>query len=524
MHSSPSVKNVEESSDGQPESADSTPALICALRFVRKHWISWVTVSIAVIVPCYWHQHIEAGDLPSHVYNAWLAQLIERCQAPGLYLAPQWTNFLFDVTLLRVGNMVGLAAAEKIVVSGCVLIFFWGAFAIIAAASRQRPWFLVPAIAMIAYGWTFHMGFMNFYLSLGLGFMATAIFWRGRSFDFLVGSILLLLALSAHVIGFLCVTGAIVYIKVAESSRGWRRWMLIVAVITLIFAVHFYIVHNFHTDPSYWVTSFFYLMNGADQLILYSAHFRWLAIATFLFGSFCFLYANFCEGEGMPNHWCFRTPLELWCILLFTATQLPELIIAPICPAPICFIVCRLTSITAVMGLCMLGFMRPRWWHVMGFAVLATAFFVLLNHDTGKVNKMEQQVDRLVDTLPSGRRVIFTIAPPSDSRIYYINHIVDRACIGHCFSYSNLEAPFGDFRVHVRPGSPIVTDSQEAVSAMEDGSYTVRPEDLPMNEIYQCDEKDLSHLCIRDLTAGEKNGRLGYHAPAPKLPEAFIFR
>jgi hypothetical protein len=42
----------------------------------------------------------------------------------------------------------------------------------------------------------------------------------------------------------------------------------------------------------------------------------------------------------------------------------------------------------------------------------------------------------------------------------------------------------------------------------------VRMEDLPMKQIYQCDAADLTQLCVRDLSAGEKNGRIGYH-PQP---------
>ena len=97
-----------------------------------------------MIVPCLWHRRIEAGDLASHVYNAWLAQLIEKGQAPGLYIVHQWNNVLFDWTLLHAANIVGFAAAEKIVVSLCVLIFFWGVFSLIAAASGWPPWFLTP--------------------------------------------------------------------------------------------------------------------------------------------------------------------------------------------------------------------------------------------------------------------------------------------------------------------------------------------------------------------------------------------
>src|SRR5689334_25430844 len=110
------------------------------LAFLRRwRWVV-LAVSAAVLIPCFWHSRIEAGDLASHTYNAWLAQLIQKGQAPGLYLAHQWTNILLDVALVRLGGIVGLAAAEKIVVPLCVLIFFWGAFSLITAATGREPW------------------------------------------------------------------------------------------------------------------------------------------------------------------------------------------------------------------------------------------------------------------------------------------------------------------------------------------------------------------------------------------------
>src|SRR5271168_3063021 len=109
-----------------------TSSTASAMQFIRaRKWVI-LAVSLAMVVPCFWHRHIEAGDLGSHVYNAWLAQLIAKGQAPGLYIAAQWNNILFDVTFLHAANWAGFAAAEKIVVSGCVLIFFWGVFAFVA--------------------------------------------------------------------------------------------------------------------------------------------------------------------------------------------------------------------------------------------------------------------------------------------------------------------------------------------------------------------------------------------------------
>ena len=50
-------------------------------------------------MPCFWLPRIQAGDLSSHVYNAWLAQLIAAGKAPGLSIHTQWTNVLFDLEL-----------------------------------------------------------------------------------------------------------------------------------------------------------------------------------------------------------------------------------------------------------------------------------------------------------------------------------------------------------------------------------------------------------------------------------------
>src|ERR1700690_2226574 len=124
-------------------------AVGAGLNFLRRSWLLVAMVSAAVIVPCLWHRHIEAGDLGSHVYNAWLAQLIGKGQAPGLYLAHQWHNVLFDFALLGVANVAGFLAAEKIVVACAVLIFFWGVFALLAAMSGRAPWFLLPCVAML---------------------------------------------------------------------------------------------------------------------------------------------------------------------------------------------------------------------------------------------------------------------------------------------------------------------------------------------------------------------------------------
>jgi hypothetical protein len=126
---------------------------------------------------------------------------------------------------------------------------------------------------------------------------------------------------------------------------------------------------------------------------------------------------------------------------------------------------------------------------------------------------LEANAETLVGDLPARTRVIVTARAPVDSRIAFIGHAIERACIGHCFSYANYEPASGEFRVRVRKGSPVATSSTDDAEDMAAGEYEVDDTDLPLKQIYQCDASDLTKLCIRDLAAGEVNGRVGYKPP-----------
>ncbi|HKV40336.1 MAG TPA: hypothetical protein VJX67_14075, partial [Blastocatellia bacterium] len=62
-------------------------AVLSASSFIHKYWLKLAAISAIVLVPCLWHRRILASDLGSHLYNAWLAQLVRHGQVPGLWLA-----------------------------------------------------------------------------------------------------------------------------------------------------------------------------------------------------------------------------------------------------------------------------------------------------------------------------------------------------------------------------------------------------------------------------------------------------
>ena len=476
--------------------------------------IAGFSISTLLLVPCWWHRRIEAGDLASHVYNAWLAQLIEKGQAPGLYIAKRWNNILFDVALLRVANLFGLAAAEKVVVSAGVLVFFWGAFALIRTVTERPPWFLTPCIAMLAYGYSFSMGFMNYYLSLGLACFGLAMVWRVQRFEWIAAIPLSVLALLAHPIGFLWLAGTAAYIKVREKLPGWWKLVLPLAAVGAFAAFDWYAWHR----PSLfadWDRGPFYLYNGADQLALYGKRYFLLASAAVLFGLICVALDSY-ERRRKGSSWKpFELPFELYAVTFCATALLPENLRPSIYGGWIGLLGSRLTSISAILGLCFLGCLKPRRWHVAGFSVCAIVFFAFLYRDTSWLNQLEANAEKLVSDLPAGTRVIVTVRAPADSRISFIGHSVERACIGHCVSYANYEPASGEFRVRVRKGSPVVTSSTDDAEDMASGEYEVDDTDLPLKQIYQCDARNLTKLCIRDLEAGETNGRMGVKSPAP---------
>ncbi len=478
-------------------------------KFIRTRIWAILAISMAMIVPCLWHKHIEAGDLGSHVYNAWLAQLIEKGQAPGLYIVRQWDNVLVDWMLLHAANLLGFAAAEKVVVSLCVLIFFWGVFAFISAASGQPPWFLTPAIAMLSYGYSFNMGFLNYYLSLGLAAFSLALFWRGRGPERLLGLLLVPLVLLAHPLGLIWLFGTALYLILWTKFPSWWKLAVPATAIAAVYVVHAYLAHQTRF-PVDWAHDPFYLMNGADQLSLYGRRYATLDLAVLIFAVLCILLEVITRRRDKSLLQSLHLPAELYFIAIVAVALLPENLRPSITGGWIGLLASRLTMITAIFGLYVMGCLKRRKWHLAGFGVCALVFFSFLYQDAAKLNRMESEVERLVAPLPFGTRVLSTIWAPLDSRISFISHFLDRACICHCFSYANYEPSSGQFRIRARSGSPVAVASDDDSEDMQAGEYEVQEEDLPMMEIYQCDEKDLTKLCMRTLAAGEKNGRLGY--------------
>ncbi len=479
------------------------------LKLNRKYELGLgLLVSLAILIPCYWHRHIQAGDLASHVYNAWLAQLVGAGKAPGVYIVWQWKNVLFDLLLVHLGSAFGLVGAEKFAVSLCVLVFFWGVFVLVSVAARQRPWFLLPGLAMLAYGYVFYMGFMNFYLSLGLACFGLAALWNGGRRGIVVAALLAPVTLLAHPLGFLWLVAAGAYRLLWPRMRGWTEWLPPAAAITIGLLVRWMLLRHPEYQPD-WPEGPFLQWNGADQFWIFRPATRYVevAIAAFVLSATLLdLFPWTKNGKIWKDR---RLFLEFYAVAFCLTSLLPENLRPDPNAGWIGLLVSRLTLISAIFAFGWLATVRPRAWHLLALGACAAVFFTFVYRDTGTAERLEENAERITRTLRFGTRVLATIVEPEDYRVGTL-HVVDRACVGHCFLYSNYEPATKQFRVRVREGSPVAVASPDDSEDMQFGSYVVQEEDLPLKQIYQCDAKDWTKLCIRDLEAGEKNGGGGY--------------
>jgi len=478
------------------------------LKIQRKAELGLVLlVSAAMLIPCFWQRHIQAGDLASHVYNAWLAQLVAEGKAAGVYAVRQWHNVLLDLMLLKLGKLFGFLAAEKIAVSLCVLVFFWGVFTLVSVATRKRPWLLAPGLAMLAYGYVFYMGFMNYYLSLGLACFGLAALWQGERRGILIAVILAPLTLLAHPLGFLWLLAAGAYRLLWPRMRGWAEWLPPAAAIGIGLVVRWVLARHPEFQPD-WPDKPFFQWNGADQFWVFRPETRYVMLAMIVFVAAATLVDLFPWRRGAGNGKERRLFLEFYAVAFCLTSLLPENLRPDANAGWIGLLVTRLTLVSAIFVFCWLGTLRPRKWHFVALAACSAVYFAFVYRDTRLANEMEENAETITRELPAGTRVIATIFEPSEYRMVTL-HVVDRACVAHCFLYSNYEPATKQFRLRVREGSPVVTASTDDSEDMQFGSYEVQDEDLPLKEIYQCDAGDWTKLCIRDLKAGEKNGAVG---------------
>lgn len=487
--------------------------------FIRSQIVIILLVSAVLLGPCFWQPFIHGGDLPSHLYNAWLAILIKQGHAPGLWIARQWTNVAFDVALSWLLGTFGAGTAERIAVPAAVLVFFWGAFALVCTVSRQRPWFTAPCLGMLAYGYVFQMGLFNFYLSAGLALFFLAIVWRGTLRDRIVASPVLVLAWLAHPLPVVWLLAVTTYVCVGRKLSPRLRAVFFMASLGAIFFLRHFLLGHFVT---HWSPKQLLWMTGADQVLVFGRQY-WLIMLMILllWGLTLFQHQRWAPiAWGLPSQLFVINGTGIFLLPNFiflskhtnAASQIPE----------------RMSLFSGVLACAIVGAAKPKKWHRTGFALVTALYFCFLYADAHAIGRIENKIQNLVSQLPPMQRILVLPALDLDHgsktenllgqfplvwrvlllpgpRVVLI-HIADRVCIGRCFDFGNFEPSSRQFRIRALPGNAIVVWDDVDLQAMARGTYLVKQSDLPIFQIYYCGQA-ATDLCIRSLNAGEVNGK-----------------
>lgn len=462
---------------------------------LRNNVIRIVLLSILFLVPCFWQLRIQAGDLSSHVYNAWLSSLISQGKINGLWIAPQSTNVLFDLELDWLARHVGFDLAQRIAVSIAVLIFAWGAVAFIFVAAGRNWWFATPCVAMLAYGFVYEIGFFNFYLSMGICLWYLAIFWNGNWRRRIAITPLLALAWLAHPFPVVWAAGTAAYIAIAQRLRPRQRPLLLGLGLLTLLATNYILTRHYQCR---WSWKQIVFITGANQVVIYDAKYVFI-LAGLLFIWFVLLRKQV-KACGLTE-FIFGIPVQLWLLNAAGVLLIPSAVNFPNYGLPFTYITDRLSLAVALMGCAVLGSAPMRIHEKIALAALAIVFFSFLFVDTRELNRLEDGIDAAVRQLPAGQRVIGSF-PGWSSRIVPLQHDLDRACIGHCFSYANYEPSSRQFRIRAQAGNPIVLANYPDVEAVEEGRYVVKSRDLPLYEVFLCGP-ERHDVCLSSLEAGK---------------------
>jgi hypothetical protein len=448
-----------------------------------------------VLVPCFWQAHIQAVDLSSHLYNAWLSILIGEGKAPGLAIVSQRTNVLFDLVLAGLMRVAGPWAAEHIAVSLAVLVFFWGTFAMICAISGRRPWYTLTFIAVLAYGWTYHMGFMNFYMSLGLSCFAFSLLWKRHWKPAVRALPLVALALVAHAIPVVWLAGAMAYTWLARIIAARFRPVLMFAAVALLAVTRQFLLSHFATR---WEPSQFISMTGADQIWIFQSKYHPLEFM--LLAVWFSLFLRLLKREGAEEV-LFGIPFQLCVVVAAAVLFLPGAILLPGYNHALRYVSERMSLVVGVAGCALVGSVSPGKREWAAIAVLMGVFFSFLYVDARSLNYVENLLEQRVAQIPPGARVINALCDQHKD-VNLLGHMLDRVCIRHCFSYANYEPSSAAFRVRVTGENSIVVAEDRDSNALQEGRYVVKPADLPLYQIYLHG----NYLDTRQLAAGEVTG------------------
>ncbi len=130
----------------------------------------------------------------------------------------------------------------------------------------------------------------------------------------------------------------------------------------------------------------------------------------------------------------------------------------------------------------------PRWL-LPALAGCMLVFGWMVYRDTAAYNRLEDKLTAELERSARGQRVVLAARPLTRQDYLQINlatHLIDRVCVGRCFSYANYEPSTEVFRVRATgPNAAVLNDYGDSLS-VQYGDYRAKAKDLPLLQATVC--------------------------------------
>ena len=359
--------------------------------------MTYILVSLLVLAPCYWQPRVQGGDLSSRMYNAWVTQWIESGRANGLTIVRQTTNVLFEFMLSALFKVFNAEFAQRIAVSVTVLVFVWGAFAFVTAVAGRRAWHLMSCIAILAYGWVFHMGFFGFYLSLGLCFWMLSLLWQPTPKRLLIASPLAVLAYTAHVLPLIWAVGLIAYLWLARRVSQLVRAYVTAVSLLLIVGLHVWVDRTMFTA---WSPLQVQMSPGFDQGWLFDAKYFLVLIGLLL--AWGVLFLELLRSSG-ARRLVSSIPFQICIVGAMGVVVLPTTLLIPGLNHALVYIAERMSLGIGICLCALIGSVQPRASVRYTLIAVTVIFFGFLYGDERRLNSSEDMRQDTVAMITSVR-------------------------------------------------------------------------------------------------------------------------
>jgi hypothetical protein len=459
-------------------------------------WVYWILGLILLIIPAMWLP--ASGDMPSHLYNAWLTHQVKHGLA-GFTLTTQFTNVATDILLYRLLPLGPHFAAASVNML-TVIVFFVGSVMFIRSVSERLPWPCLVMLAMFAYGVMYWLGFTNYMMGCGCGFMALGLGNSKFRYARWLALLMLILTFLMHLFVFAWTMGAAIVLmvipRIPERFRlGGNLVVMAMSLAPLLF-IHQTMYHLWGLEQAKSIlgSDIIYVFGDGSYVVLVIINLIFLSL-------FLTNRDRLRQFMKSPLAWLYMMNAIFIFIVPHTVTWPAGNVIAADGLPPLsmlAFLTERLAFLQCVLLTALMANMSWEKWQKIAIVIVLCLHCFMGYQTAEKMVWAEQKLQETILSLPQGAKVIVDISLPG-LRVPVAHHLIDTVCIDRCYDFADYEPSIGHFRIHAKPGNKVVMWRREDVVSVDSVQYSARPEDLPIYFISPCRKG----LCVHSMQAGE---------------------